>query len=139
MFPLVSKKLARRVQNVITIGSHAVNVIDRFRKSTVVIATGILFHEFFKAVLIQLLVFHVKVFVLFHVCFVLKSELAAGAVTMKVRGFLTAEWAIVSRTILASSKPSKLKSFFRLIAFKSLSEITDVKTVFVFKDIDRNR
>merc|ERR1712062_665958 len=83
------------------------DVIDCFGEAAVVVAAGILFHELFKAIFVQLFIFHVKVLVLFHVSFVFKGELTTGAVTMKVRGFLTAEWTIVSSTILTASKPEK--------------------------------
>ena len=93
------------MEHVVAIRPYAVDVIDCLGESAVVIAARILFHELFKAILVQLFIFHVKVLVLFHVSFVFKGELTTGAVTMKVRGFLTAEWTIVSSTILTASKP----------------------------------
>ena len=99
------KKLPTGVQNIITIWSHTVDMIDRFGKSAIFISAGILFHELFKAIFVQLFVLHVEILVFFHVSFVFECELTTGSITMKVRGFLTAERTVMSRTILASSKP----------------------------------
>ena len=81
------------------------NVIDRFTKSAIVVAAWILFHEFFESVLVQLFIFHMEIFVLFHISFVFEGELAASTVAMKVSSFLVSEWAVLGRAIFTTTKP----------------------------------
>ena len=83
------------------------DMIDGFGKSAIVVAARVLFHKLFETVFVQLLVFHVKVFVLFHVSFVLERELATRSIAMEMGGFLRAEWAIVCCTVFAPSEPMK--------------------------------
>jgi hypothetical protein len=93
------------VEDVVAVAPDAVDVVDGLGEPAVVMATWILFHKLLEAVLVELFVLHMEILVLLHVSLVFEGELAAGAIAMKVRGFLASKWAIVSIAVLAASEP----------------------------------
>lgn len=105
VLPLVAVQLARGVEDVVAVAPDAVDVVDGLGEPAVVMATWILFHKLLEAVLVELFVLHMEILVLLHVSLVFEGELAAGAIAMKVRGFLASKWAIVSIAVLAASEP----------------------------------
>ena len=82
-------------------------MIDGLVETAVIKSARILFHKLFKAVFVQLFVFHMKIFVLFHISFVLESELTTRSIAMKMRRFLPPKRAIVSGAIFATTEPQK--------------------------------
>ena len=65
------------MQDIVASTSDAMDVVDRFGKSAIVIAARVLLHEFLESVFVELFVFHVEVLMLFHVGLVFECKLAA--------------------------------------------------------------
>lgn len=107
VLPFVSEKLPGRVEDVIATSANTMNMVDSLGKATVVEATRILLHKLFETVLVELFVFHMKVFVFLHIGLVFESELASGSVAVEVGGFLASEGTLWTGAVLAASKPEK--------------------------------
>ena len=82
-------------------------MIDGLVETAVIKSARILFHKLLKAVFVQLFVFHMKILMLFHIGFVLESELTTRSIAMEMRRFLPPKRAIVSGAILATTEPQK--------------------------------
>ena len=65
MLPFVRKQLPTGVQNVFTVVSNAVDVIVSSGEFTAEEAARLMFHKLLEPIFVQLLIFHVVVFVLF--------------------------------------------------------------------------
>jgi len=83
--------LATGVEDVIAVVPDAVDVVDGLGEAAGVEAALVILHELLEAVLVELLVLHVKVLVLLHVGLVLEGEVAASTVAMKVSCLLVPE------------------------------------------------
>ena len=104
VFPFVGVKLAAGMQDVIAARSDAVNVIDRLGEPATGEAAIVVLHELPESVLVELLVLHVEVFVLFHVGLILEGEVAAAPVAMEMRRFLSAKRTIIRLAVFHASK-----------------------------------
>lgn len=110
MLALVRVQLATGMQHVITIGTNAMDMVDSAREATTRETTGLLFHELFEAIFIELLVLHVVVLVLLHVGLVLEGEIAPAPIAMEMRGLLGAKRAIRGGAILNPSESEETLS-----------------------------
>ena len=64
-----------------------------------------MFNELLEPVLVQLFVFHVEVFVLFHVGLVLEGELTALSAAVEVGGVLALEGAVRGLAVVLPPEP----------------------------------
>ena len=102
---LVRVELTAGVEHVVAVVSDAMDVVDGLGKAAVAESALVVLHELLEAVLVQLLVLHVKVLVLLHVGLVLEGEVAAAAVAVKVGRLLISERAVRCAAIFLTSKP----------------------------------
>ena len=107
VFAFVRVQLATGVKHVVAVVADAVDVVDCLGEPAGVEAALVIFHEFFEAVLVQLLVLHVKVFVLLHVRLVLEGEVAPAPVAVKVSRLLVSEGAIGCGAVFLATEPRK--------------------------------
>jgi len=95
------------VENIFTVGSNAVDVIVTSGEFTTQEPAWFMFHKLLEPIFVQLLIFHVVVFVLFHICLVLEGKLTRRPIAMEMSRSLTSVQTVRRMTIFGTSKTEK--------------------------------
>ena len=80
----------------------------------------VILHKLFEPIFVQLFIFHVKVFVFFHISFVFKCKLTSRSIAVEVSCFLTLEWAVRRAAIFLSTKPGYIRTNYYAFIYANL-------------------
>ena len=126
------------MENVIAVVPDAVDVVDGLGEAAGIEAALVVLHELLEAVLVELLVFHVKVLVLLHVGLVLEGEVAAAAVAVKVGRLLVAEGAVRRAAVLLTTEPDVKSKCFESVTYLISVSLTVHKDILLQKRASNN-